>query len=709
MTGSLVSFENSTIETVSDRLSDLVLLAKFFGGLMSEEGWDDDFWRVEASFISKGRNTKTNSLAFYTLETKLNRKNDVISGEPLPEPFKTFAKAYLNHSAILSKPTFPTIKNKLLALKYIEASFRSLNLPAKIEDLNVVVLNTAVQLVKENVGQGRAFHIAGTIQKVHSFLSSNGLLSSNFHWSHSVAKPTVKAEGVGDEARKWRDKKLPSPEAYLALAHIFCNAETFKDRLYSALTAIMVSVPIRVHEVLQLRNDCEVNEKITDEETGEEREAYGLRVFPGKGNPPQIKWVPTPMVTTIREAVSRIREMCDEAREIAGWYEQNQNQLWLPDHVEKYRQAGWIPIELVPDLLTKQPKNVAADWIRKHGVEWRPKEGGPSKVMAEINLSSLSERLLKDMPPSFPYFNGDQTQPYSQTLAVIFKGQAHETRGTFQTLIEQVTVQSFSQWLTGHDSGKIQSVFDRWGFAERDGSPIRITTHAFRHWLNTVAQLKGLSELDIAKWSGRDLTQNKHYNHVTPQEMMSNIRNSLADANSIGFDFDTPTMSGTNKPVAKSDFEAAQIGSALTTDFGICIHDYSLLPCQSHGDCVNCSENVFIKGDAEHKLLIENKLTLALKQLTQAEAATTDQHFGADRWVQTHKLSVSKLREMIGIHNDTNIIDGSVVRLSNTTKDGDILMSLRDQKSQQKGKKTDRKSEKPEDLSDILGDMWGDS
>ncbi len=46
------------------------------------------------------------------------------------------------------------------------------------------------------------------------------------------------------------------------------HSETFVDRLYSAVSAIFVSIPIRVHEVLQLRVDCEVFEKGQNPDTG---------------------------------------------------------------------------------------------------------------------------------------------------------------------------------------------------------------------------------------------------------------------------------------------------------------------------------------------------------------------------------------------------------------------------------------------------------
>lgn len=40
-----------------------------------------------------------------------------------------------------------------------------------------------------------------------------------------------------------------------------------------------------------------------------------------------------------------------------------------------------------------------------------------------------------------------------------------------------------------------------------------------------------------------------------------------------------------------------------------------------------------------------------------------DGHYGADRWYEHHKLSAARLRELITIHEDESVPDGSLIRL----------------------------------------------
>jgi hypothetical protein len=695
----------SETEMPFDRVAGFVALARIVQALVPDDQWDRDVWPVGDSFISKGTRRDNRVLAFYNCDATLTSRQEVIGGAPLAGSFKEFAKAYIRYMHSSSPVAFENTSKRLDALQFIEAGFRSLNLEPRIENLNVAVLNAAVVMARAGVGAARHYQFSIYIQQVHRFCLDRGFLAAPFQWLHGTRKPTDRSEQIGKEARKWRDKKLPSPQAYHALAHIYRLSETFIDRLYSSVTAIIVSVPIRIHEVLQLRNDCEVYGTVDNPETGESVEGYGIRVFPGKGNPHQVKWVPTQMVSLVQDAIARIRDMCAPARALAAWYEANPGQLWLPEHLEGYRDGGWIPIEHVPSLLYGQEVWQARSWIKSEGVQWRSSR--PDGPVAEVLLSSLGDRLLSDLPKHFPRFNGNKDQKYSETLVLLFPNQAHAHRGTYFTLVEPVTIQSYAHWLSGHDGGKKPSVFQRWGFKEKDGSPIVISSHGFRHWLGTVAHLKGMSEIDIALWSGREIEQNKAYNHVTPEELLSQIRAALDDGNGIGPVFEAFRVTGVNAPVDYEEFAQAQVGAALLTELGICIHDYSLLPCQRHGDCLGCTENVLIKGDAAHRERIEKRLLLTVNQLDHAVLAMGANYFGADKWVQSHETSIARLRAMISVHDDPAVPDGTVVSLSGVSRDNELSMAMRDRESRDGNLAVeDLAHEDP--ASQILAGMWED-
>ncbi|MBB1247688.1 hypothetical protein [Rhizobium sp. G21] len=316
MTGNVVKLVAEGIEYPADRVQNFITLARAIDVLIPHGAWAMDLWQVGASFVTKGQNRDSRILSFYNRDTTLTNRQDVVGGAPLATGIKEFAKAYIRYLHSSSPVAFENTMKRLGALQFIEAAFRSIRTEPVIENLNVTVLNTAVALAKDGVGAGRHYQFALYIQQVHRFCMDRKFLNAPFQWKHGVTKPKEKTESLGREAKEWREKKLPSPAAYGALAHIYRHSKTFVDRLYSAISAIFVAIPIRVHEVLQLRVDCEVFEKIKNPEVGEMVDVYGIRTSPGKGNPPQVKWVPTQMVSVVQEAIARIRKC---ARKHGPW------------------------------------------------------------------------------------------------------------------------------------------------------------------------------------------------------------------------------------------------------------------------------------------------------------------------------------------------------------------------------------------------------
>lgn len=128
------------------------------------------------------------------------------------------------------------------------------------------------------------------------------------------------------------------------------------------------------------------------------------------------------------------------------------------------------------------------------------------------------------------------------------------------------------------------SIFTRFGFTEPDGSHMALQATQFRHYLNTLAQAGGLSQLDIAKWSGRkDVlgTQNEAYDHVTPGQMLQKIRDA------VGGDqmFRATGLKLPKKVLIRRDelYRAGRADPRATTDLGYCVHDYGITLPIAHG------------------------------------------------------------------------------------------------------------------------------
>jgi len=120
-----------------------------------------------------------------------------------------------------------------------------------------------------------------------------------------------------------------------------------------------------------------------------------------------------------------------------------------------------------------------------------------------------------------------------------------------------------------------------------------------------------------------------------------------------------------NTPVTLTDLNAIGDGIAHVTEYGFCVHDFSMLPCQKHRDCLNCTEQVCIKGDDQRlERLIEQRDGIR-KQLAKAQAASEGGFYGADRWSQHQHKTLERVSQLIEILESPKTPIGSVICLSN--------------------------------------------
>lgn len=125
-----------------------------------------------------------------------------------------------------------------------------------------------------------------------------------------------------------------------------------------------------------------------------------------------------------------------------------------------------------------------------------------------------------------------------------------------------------------------------------------------------------------------------------------------------------PLGAGRNATLIPRDqFGHLKIATAHTTEYGYCVHDYTMLPCQLYRDCMNCTEQVCVKGDAEKEANIRQLVTETRALLGNARAAESEGDAGANRWVAHQKLTLSRAEQLCAILEDPQVPDGTAIRL----------------------------------------------
>ena len=298
--------------------------------------------------------------------------------------------------------------------------------------------------------------------------------------------------------------------------------------------------------------------------------------------------------------------------------------------------------------------------------QWCVDNNVPTEIRGKklfVRFDEVEAAVLRALPEGFPWLDVERGVRFSEALCVTRRNELHKAKGTYRGIIDALNQGFISTGLGNRSKHGFTSVFENLGFFEADGSPVVIRTHQFRHYLNTLAQAGGMSELDIAKWSGRkDVRQNTVYNHVSDRDLQARLTEIKEEAKKQSSTELTPQVRISLIPRAK--FKEMGIQAAHTTDFGMCVHDFVMSPCALHQDCINCNEQVCIKGDEFGEANTRAKHEETEHLLREARAAENEQIYGASRWVQHQQLTYERLSELVAILDNPNVPKGAVIRLT---------------------------------------------
>jgi hypothetical protein len=598
--------------------------------------WQDDYW-------------PSASITFGNLD-QTTRKLDPM--KVMQAPFLDFAKAYLRYQQG-HRPTLAMTEK--YALKCLERALLERCGTAHLEKIDADVLDRAAMLAREHFSPGTAYQAERQLNRLASFVSANALIPRPIDWKCSTKRPNDTVR-TGTKAREHREKKLPSNDALDALAEIFAKKPTEpRDIFTTCVAAMLLCAPSRISEVLALPADCEVWET---KRNG--IQAYGWRFQPGKGGAPMIKWIPDAMVSIAQEAIRRVRQMTAEARKIAAWYEETPDKFYRHENCPLVGENQPLTIEeaaLAINILGTK---------KYQGAELR--RFGFARSRKVTTLASIHSWARAQLPDGFPWFDKDRGIRFSQALFSMQLKQLHTGFVTCPYMVDRPTTNVFNNDLTSRLTAVNYvnpSIFDRHGFNSGRDKPLKVTSHQFRHLLNTMAQRGGLSQAEIARWSGRvDVKQNRVYDHMSEFELADMVRSHDASLTLNSSLVEIAKQIAQKIPMSRAEFNTLTMPTAHVTEYGFCVHDFVMSPCQRFRDCLNCSEQVCVKGDRRL-----DRIRARLEQVKQLKARADEEiaqgSAGADRWYEIHALTEKRLGELISILDNPAIEAGTIVRLRN--------------------------------------------
>ena len=573
--------------------------------------------------------------------------------ERLDAQFIDFAKAYFRwtHTEHPRMATF-----ELQALKCLEAALLTMTGSGSLQGLSWAVLDEAAVVARDHFAAATRYHVGRNLRDIARFVTKRRLIPVDVStWKSPLARPpSVTRTGRAGLAES--ERKLPSQAGLDAMAEIFANDPADpRARFVSAVWALLLSAPWRISEILTLHVNAEY-----EEEDDNGIVSYGLRYYGAKGFRHDIKWVPKVTEPVAREAFRRIREMTESARAVAKHIETE------PDIPFLYPDAPQVGID---DKLTLEEK---AAYLRRAV----PK----SEIHTLPNWKFRSirthwEQARTQLADGFPVFCGKTGLKWSEALCCMHRNLLHETLPTDWYGLLRPTANSVNYLLGTKGEGK--GVPWKLGYREQDGSPIKLTTHQARHYVSTAAERGSMAQEHLAKWAGRAMLQdNRVYNHMSEEEHVERARKLLEGSDLAG----TKTSLRIREPTTPAEWNLREKGPTHRTEFGACEHDWVMSPCTKHGDCLNCAEHAYVKGDQEAyvrlKARCEQHLAEGEKALRAIQAGTRV----ADRWLEHALKSLIRELPLVRLLESDDIEDGTQIHLTDDSAEHSHLRRALDQR-----------------------------
>jgi len=505
-----------------------------------------------------------------------------------------------------------------------------------------------------------AYRVGRQLEAIARFLDDHELVTHPLAWNCHIRRPTH-FHHLGAERDRRRDRKLPSQRAIAALGETYHRARDPMDVIAASAYALLLATHSRISELHRLdAYDCEV-ETI---ENGERR--YGLRWYPSKGGEPETRWVPTALVPLAREALQRLRDATEPARELARKYVAGEPILPQDDPHDPHARDGYIGMETLGSV--SNPRAVLAA-LHRNGFDVRAEHardlGVPVSTTARLYLRApIEEGFRAELPKGFPLADSKSRLDYRRALLVRTASMSLRSSSMFWRL-SRIPSDEIDLTMNGRDSrtGRTAGLFERLALVDDDGEAVRITPHQLRHYMTTLANEGNLSQLDIAKWAGRkDARHNRYYDHETAASL-------VAKARTIGEDmFDRAITVTPRGPVTAGQLLGGELPAVHLTKYGACLHDFAMSPCPFYRDCLNCVEHACVKGDERAERALRARLAVMEKAVAAAEEAAAVGDPTPEIWLSRQTLELARLRELVALIDNPTIPAGAILRLNDEAR-----------------------------------------
>jgi hypothetical protein len=655
----VILFQPKSQHDAKANLVDFIEFAKRLKPLGVDQPFANNRWSAGKA-INLREGSKETNLVFTKLveiNGKLQkRRQSKGSLKPMEEPFLSFAKAMICYSYAVKPRT--SINVLLFALRHLYVALLRTTGSLCPSGITTDVLNLTCQLLMKTYKT--PYNVGVALQNMYATMTEARLVAIPAVWNSFIPNEHNANKRSGKEFDAARNKKLPNPSALNALAYIFNHPKDNGDIAATSVSALLLCDPDRIVEVITGPLDCIAREGV--DVAGNSVKGLYLRWHPAKNGDPLLKPVIPSMAEVARRAIGNLRKLGAPARELARWYEDNPNRIYLPPHLEHLRSKPLLSkVDLNAILFDgKREIDQMGTWVKINMPEYgttRKTQKRPGEPY--ISFAVFEKLVLAMLPVGFPVLNPTTGVKYSEALCICRLGELTDAP-PFLCVLQPINYEHVAVRIGGRKA--VKSIFDKHGLTDEKGDPLFVKSHMFRHYLTMVGKAGGLSDIESNKWAGRaNATQMRTYNSLSDRDVLANIRNAVArNKPELG-----PLANMDNRMfINRAEFANIRVISAHTTDLGHCVHDFGTVPCPLHGDHINCNEHVVIKGEVEQEKNLRCLQAETCALLKKAKTGMSEGEYGASMWVDDHTKKLERINQIIQILDDPNTPIGAVIQPS---------------------------------------------
>jgi hypothetical protein len=522
---------------------------------------------------------------FYLIHGDAKRKRMAMNEtNVLPAAFANVIKAWVVHSDM--SPGY--LVANVVSARYLWASLSTSKsgVAFRWDNLSVADFETAARYIESTYPKTAVHHqIAWNV--LLTWIRENELVSDALEWSPSARRVRLT---LSADRREERLDRLPRQDVLAILGQIYLTyAKSRIDRIVICAVGILFCTGFRIGELVTLPDVCWVTETVKG------RERYGIRYWNQKTPDGHYKaatrWLSPLGAELAEKCINEIRSLTAEARTQARVLEQDPARVKIPGAERRV----WLTKDETATAMSVKPWSLHV-LVRSGYMKLTPYE--TSYRRWEFRRTEVEDELLRRRPPLYTLQIGpNRFQPLSQTLLLSFVYESDPQATTSKLLVQGLLDSTINTFLgvTSHGA----SAFDKFGFNEAfvvaGQDPLRLRTHAIRHWLNTVANNAGMTAFQISLWMQRaSLT---HLYLHDSRDIADLTRGYMREGRLVGAAVNQYLALPS---AAERELQLESLEDAHITSTGLCCKSFLLDRCRRSKACEDdCEYALSIVGDEQ--------------------------------------------------------------------------------------------------------------